>query len=158
MKVSILTVTKRTGGLDVLEDSLRRQTILPALVAAHEIEWVVVDELANNTKRRNAVELTAQRLGLPIVHQYPPDYDPPRYSKLNRAENIGLDCTRGKYIFFLNDYVWIPNDTLERMLSVSEKEEFPLLVTCPNERTSFPPPIALRTGDTSYTIFATFFR
>jgi glycosyltransferase involved in cell wall biosynthesis len=159
MKVTILNITRRTGGFDVLEDNLKRQTILPDLIASNDVELLCVDEITGR-KRDRAFSMLCKEVGLlNWRHIYPPDYDPPRWGKLCRANNTGLKNAHGDYIFFLNDYLWIPDNCLEKMLKASEETPFPLLITCPNDRTNVPPKSVCRdlSRNTEYSIYASKF-
>lgn len=138
MKVSILSISNHYGGLDVFEDDLRRQTIWKRLVATSDVEWIFVDELKDLPGRKEAFLDVGTRLGVECFHTTAPDYEPPRYTKLNRSLNWGLDLARGEYIFYLDDYIWIPDDCLEQMLQVADATDWPLLITPRTDRAKFP--------------------
>lgn len=100
-KISILYVTNRLGGIDILKDNLDRQTF-------RDFEVVIVDDLDRSDE----------------IKAYMADYSPtvlkprPRASgdvwNLNKAYNDGLRACKGELIVFLQDYIWVRANGLER--------------------------------------------
>ena len=100
IKISAIVTTARLGGLDVLVNSFRQQTLLVA-----EWELIVVDEYWE--QRKNIFE-SAQ---LPIKH-----IRPKRYSDVydnSTGFNSGLAIAAGELVTFLVDYCWVYAGYLE---------------------------------------------
>lgn len=114
MKVSLLVVTARYGGMDILQANLRRQVQRP-----HEV--ILVDALYE--ERREAVATYLKGSG--IVHV--PDPPKTRYCNIEAALNVGLAHCRGDLIVFLQDYVWIPRHGIRRF--VEAQKNGPCLVS-----------------------------
>ena len=105
MKISVLYVTNRPGGFDVLRGNLERQTF-------RDFDLVIVDGYAH---REPVVPCTFTYLS-----------DPPRrenaVTNLRAACNEGLRRCEGEYVVFLQDYIWIPASGIERFVCAQEKE------------------------------------
>lgn len=114
--VSVLNVTRRLGNLDILVDSLRRQTSLPGLREAGCIDLIIVDEHARDPARREAVKRVYDELGIPVRHAFPEDYAEKTFSKLAQANNLGLHLATGEILFIVNDGMILPADCLQVML------------------------------------------
>jgi len=119
--VSILTVTNRMGGIDILKNNLRRQTL-------SDFEVVLVDE--HYDKRKDEVAKYLQ--GFHVKHIKP---RPPAKGdawNLNKAYNDGFDACEGDIIVSLQDYIWMPPQGLERFL------RFPSLVSGVGHKAKYP--------------------
>lgn len=103
MKLSILYNTIRPGGVDILYNDLIKQTF-------KNFEVVFVDGWAGEREAE--------------VREYLKDF-PLTYLKglpkrendvwtLNKDYNLGLSYCAGELVIFLQDYLWIPGDSLER--------------------------------------------
>jgi hypothetical protein len=95
--ISIILVTNRVGGLDVLFSSLRAQS-------NQDFELVLVDEL--RPYRRHATE----QVGKGTWHITPGTTQ--RWGQYMRALNRGLDYSRGDVLLFISDYTALHPDTL----------------------------------------------
>lgn len=154
MRLSIVYTTKRKGGLDILEDNLRRQHVLHDLLHQGEVELVAIDEHADNAYRRRALYSLANRIGfMTFWHVCPGDYEEPRFSKRMRARNCGLYYAKGTYVFFLDDYIWIPDNTIGRMLMKAENEPPLFFLTAAVDRTLAVTLDHVRGTDYEYSIF-----
>lgn len=97
MKISILNITVRWGGLDILRASLERQTF-------KDFELVIVDGLWENRE--------------PQVKNYFKDYNliyirsskkrESAYSNLAHADNEGFRNCSGELIVCIQDFIWAP--------------------------------------------------
>ena len=103
MKVSLLVITNRPGGMDILRANVRRQTQKPDQV-------VLVDALYD----QRAQPVQAFFDGLKIRH-IP---DPPKEGICNiePALNEGLAHCKGDLVVFLQDYIWIPRQGIKRFV------------------------------------------
>lgn len=115
MKVSLLVITARYGGMDILRANLRRQVEKP-----HEV--ILVDALYE--QRRNAVATYLN--GTKVVHV--PDPPKERYCNIEAALNEGLSRCRGDLIVLLQDYVWIARHGIRRFVQ-TQKANGPCLVS-----------------------------
>ena len=103
--ISILYVTKRPGGFDILRDNLRRQTY-------QDFEVVIVDELYDWRYREVAEYFKRYN----IKHIQPRPANEGDVWNINKAYNDGLDVCSGNYIISLQDYIWIPANGFQRFL------------------------------------------
>jgi glycosyltransferase involved in cell wall biosynthesis len=113
MRATILWYSYRPGGIDILCDSLKRQTY-------QNYELIMVDDY---TERRQKVKKYLSQHG---IH---PDYLGP--SKKKSFPNIAFNCTNalntgilmstGDPIIVLTDYIWMPPKAIERFMSFEEK-------------------------------------
>src|SRR5205809_3303180 len=96
MKVSAIVTTNRMGGMDLLLESLRWQTL-------EDSELVLIDTLYD--KRKTQVSEYASRLGISSRLRHLP---PPIKTEWNDAIeciNLGIEKAEGELIVFSNDYV-----------------------------------------------------
>lgn len=112
MRVSIVYPTARFGGLDILYDNLTRQTY-------QDFECIVVDEL----KRSKDLFIIPKTK---IIDA--PEKTPGMYWNLDKSLNHAIRQTHGDLIVLLNDFIWLPDDALERLVRVHDEDK-PCLVT-----------------------------
>lgn len=100
MKVSVLYVTKRPGGMDVLRGNLQRQTF-------RDYEVVIVDAFDRDL---TVLTLFMNGLGPHLRHFFKPNLP------LWGALNAGLTFCAGELIVFLQDYIWIRPNGISRFV------------------------------------------
>lgn len=104
-KISVIYVTARPGGLDILRDNLKKQTF-------RNFELIVVDKIAPERSGEGAFylgELCKE------VHYFgePPMKDTDVWA-LNKAYNEAFRHCNGELIVSIQDYIWIPADGLQK--------------------------------------------
>lgn len=102
-KVSVLTVSKRTGWEQIALDSLARQTF-------RDFEYVVVSE---------------DPLEIPSIPAPPKT----RRSNLSASNNVGIKNCSGRYIVFYQDFIELPPDCLEKLVSLADRNTFVTTLT-----------------------------
>lgn len=104
MKISIITVTNRPGGLDLQWYALKNQTF-------EDFEWIICDTLAQ--KRRKLLQkYTNNDKRIKHIQQ-----DPKKEgyaTGLAKAENQALREASGELCVMLQDYIWIPPQSLDK--------------------------------------------
>lgn len=124
MRISVVFITKRPGGLDILLNTLSQQTY-------KNYELIVVDDYhkdGGNTDtfniRRELVTAKAQELGVELAYygqSIRHTYHNPKY-RINAALNDGLLFIKNKYkntdysdniVVFFHDYIWLNHRSLE---------------------------------------------
>lgn len=113
VQLSLVYVTYRPGGYDILLDSVKNQTF-------RDFELIVVDEL---THRRDKVLKYFTRCGdiTTIVTPSKPKAFPKHVYGLLNAFNTGVIESSGEYIVILDDYTWLPPDSLQRFMNHKQK-------------------------------------
>lgn len=159
MLLTVVLLTKRWGSLDVWADSLTRQTVWPQLVAERNVEVLLIDEHARDPRRQAAAQEFSHQLGdeIDLTLAYPPDYAEQRYCKIARGNSLALQLARGDYIAFVNDFISIPDNTLERLLQENAKQPNALL-TCVCHHAAIPPVEHIADPQGAFTIFKEPFR
>lgn len=104
---SVLTVSKREGWEWGAEESIQRQTVKPD-------KWVVVTETNCLIAKTPSVVLFA-----------PPQTKP---SNLNASLNEGLRHIDTDYVIFYQDFIDLPPDCFEKLLSLANEHTF--VTTC----------------------------
>jgi glycosyltransferase involved in cell wall biosynthesis len=102
--LSIVVPTMRAGGMDVLFDSLRRQTF-------SDFELVLVDGLYERRKALLAERARDQFLALRHVGLSPNPFPSAAFCAYS---NAGISVASGEVVLFLVDYSRLPPDLLER--------------------------------------------
>jgi len=115
-KISLLVVTNRPGGIEILKDNLDRQTF-------RDFEVVLVDELYDWRKEEVAEYLKEYQL----THLKPrPKLEGDAWN-LNKAYNDGIAASRGKFLVSLQDYIWISANGLHRFWETYEMHPLALV-------------------------------
>ncbi len=102
-KISVITVSNRRGGVDINYSSLKRQTF-------KEWEWIFCDTLYEERKE----EVQAYCKDGRVRHIQQGSKDSLARTWLNHAENQGVRESKGELIVFLQDYIHIKPDALEK--------------------------------------------
>lgn len=110
VKVSVITITNRPGGIDMAWASLRKQTF-------QDFEWILVDELFE----RRAIEVVEYVASPRLYYMQAVQKDPEKAWNLSACYNFALLNARGKIVVSLQDYIWIPGDGLQRFVTAIEE-------------------------------------
>jgi hypothetical protein len=102
-RISVITVTRRPGSIDVTWGGLRRQTFT-------SFEWILCDELFDRRHEEVAAYVDDERLR----HIRAPAH-PGALWNLHKSYNEALRQCRGTFVVSLQDYIWIPDDGLRRV-------------------------------------------
>lgn len=144
--VAIFIPTKRYGGIDIIEASLKRQTY-------KNFTLYVCDELERNFYW----ERIGTRLGFDVTCIHPPWFSAKTHKRnLARSYNIAAeDATNdGADLFVsLQDYIWLPEDGLERFVKNYEANGDRYLYTGLTSISSDPGNYDIYDPCGSYTIF-----
>lgn len=105
MRVSLVQITNKPGGIDILRDNLRRQTF-------KDFEVVLIDELYDWRERE--VKDYLKEFNLKYVYTVPKDNND--VWNFSKSMNAGLDVCAGEIIVSLQDYIWIPANGIERFV------------------------------------------
>uniref|UniRef100_A0A6M3K372 Glycosyltransferase n=2 Tax=viral metagenome TaxID=1070528 RepID=A0A6M3K372_9ZZZZ len=93
-KISVIYLTKNKYGIDILKDNLKRQTL-------QDYEVILADELDRKVKGWKCFKPKPPKKGC--------------VWNLNSAYNEAIDMVSGKLTVFLQDYIWIPDDSFEKL-------------------------------------------
>lgn len=117
--ISVLYISNRYGGLDILKANLSRQS-------TNDFELVFVDGLYNERKN----EVKKHFNGFKIKH-LDQSLIPMEgfHSRLARADNVGFRNCDGDLIVCLQDYIWINPYGLEKFLEITKQYDGKVLVT-----------------------------
>lgn len=103
-RISVITVTSRCGGIDMMWSALKRQTF-------DDFEWILCDTLAD--KRRELLrEFSHDDKRIKHIQQNPKKEG--SVTGLAQAENQAVRNAEGELCIMLQDYIWIAPDCLER--------------------------------------------
>lgn len=103
MKISVLNITNRYGGIDILWANMKRQT-------EQDFELVIVDGLWREREKEVKEYINDPRL----VYIRQSDKREGAYTNLAHADNEGFKNCKGELIVALQDYHWIAPDGLEK--------------------------------------------
>lgn len=112
--ISVIVPTYRTGGLDLLFGSLRKQTY-------RDFELILADEIFDRRIPiiRDRLELSALDFRTTVLR---PDGGP-RLSNYSRSINNAIARARGEIILLQADYTWLNEDCLERHAELHARGE-----------------------------------
>jgi hypothetical protein len=117
--ISVLYISNRYGGMDILRGNLRRQS-------TQDFELVFVDGLYEERKD----QIHEYFEGIKVKHidqnQLPMDG---YLSRLARADNLGFKNCDGELIVCLQDYIWIGPYGLEKFYEIHKQYEGKALIT-----------------------------
>lgn len=117
--ISVLYISNRYGGLDILRANLKRQTF-------KDFELVFVDGLYN--ERKNEVSEYFKDFKVTHIDQNVLPMEG-FVSRLARADNLGFRNCKGELIVCLQDYIYIPSTGLEKFWNLHKLEEGKALIT-----------------------------
>lgn len=129
MRISVLALTNRYGGVDILWANMKRQTI-------QDFELVLVDGLWREREKEVKEYINDPRL----KYLRQSDKREGAYTNLAHADNEGFRACDGELIVCLQDYQWIRPDGLEKYWFYYEKEPT-ALVTGIGHHYSDPKPV-----------------
>lgn len=115
-KISVLNLTNRHGGIDILWANMKRQEFT-------DWELVIVDALWKEREKEVLEYINDPRLT--YVRQS--DKREGAYTNLAHADNEGFRACRGDLIVCLQDYQWIPADGLSKYWYFFEKDPIALV-------------------------------
>ncbi len=125
-KISLMHITNRPGGIDILWANMQRQT-------EQDFELVVIDGLFGERKREVIEYINDPRL------KYIRQKDPAPYTVTNlaHADNQGFAACTGELIVCLQDYIWAPPTALEKFWE-AYKAHGNILITGVGHQYDFP--------------------
>lgn len=111
MDISVVCVTCRYGGIDVLLYSMAQQDFDVVVgVADDEYELILVDELYD--QRKEPVKDLADKLDVNLIHI--PHSDHSSIFRCASNTNDGLRVVKGELLVLLDDYTWMESDALRK--------------------------------------------
>lgn len=120
-KISVIVVTNRIGGLDVLFDSLENQIY-------KNFELILVDAIYKY--RKDLIIEKAKQYNFTIKHVEPIDNTFP-ISNYCRSINTGLFASEGDLVYFTCDYSYLHQDTLLMHANFHENTPNNYMLTAP---------------------------
>jgi len=108
MEFSILYMTYRPGGFDILADSLQNQTF-------KDYELIIVDD--HPVDRREIVKKYLEEQGIAVAYIGPckPKCFPDIAYNVANTINTGFSLSTKEVVIILQDYQWLPPDCLEKI-------------------------------------------
>jgi glycosyltransferase involved in cell wall biosynthesis len=114
-KVSVITPSIREGWWRIMSENLSNQTY-------KNIEWLIVDDYP--TDRHNIAEKMAQKYGLDIKYLRG---NKTRRCGLVAANNIGWKASTGELLVWLQDFILIPDNGIEQLVTLYQHNPDALL-------------------------------
>jgi hypothetical protein len=117
--ISVLYISNRYGGLDILRGNLARQT-------EQDFELVFVDGLYHERKdevKEYFKDFKVKHIDESIIDKAG------QYSTLARADNLGYKNCEGDLIVCLQDYIYIPHDGFEKFVFINQIQNGNALIT-----------------------------
>ena len=119
MKISVIYISNRYGGLDILKANLTRQTL-------QDFELIFIDGLYEERKE----EVEKYFNGINIKHISDKHIPIEGYhSKLARCDNLAFKNCSGELIISLQDYIYIPASGFEKFFNLHNKYDKKVLLT-----------------------------
>ena len=118
-KVSIITPTIRQGFWNIMAHNIANQTY-------KNIEWIVVDDFKG--KRSSIMGEYCRKHGVDNW-QYvrPPKRSVERKYGLSSANNVGIKASSGELLIWLQDFVLMPQDGVERLVDLYRHHPYDFL-------------------------------
>ncbi len=117
-KISVMNLTNRWGGIDVLWANMKRQT-------EQDFELVIVDALWKEREKEVIEYINDSRLK--YIRQN--DKVEGTHTNLAHADNQGFAACTGELIVCLQDYIWIPGTALEKFYEAHKAYGGKILIT-----------------------------
>ena len=113
MKVSVLYISNRFGGLDILKSSLDRQTF-------KDFELVFIDGLYD--KRKHEVAEYFKESNYPVRHLPEPKKPEGAIMALTFAINEGFRNCSGELLVLLQDFIYVPSTGIEKYFKIHQEK------------------------------------
>lgn len=126
MKISVLNVTKRHGGIDILHNNLRKQT-------EKDLELIIVDELYDERHKE-----VADYVSVPLKHIKPRPKGEGDVWNLAKAYNDGLRVAEGELVVVVDDFIWMQPGAISRFWE-AYMEKGKALFTGVGHKAPYPP-------------------
>lgn len=113
MSISVMYITNRYGGMDILKSSLNRQQF-------KDFELVIVDGLYE--ERKEQVKEYFKDVTYPVKHLKEIELEPEKgyKAKLARCINQGFSNCEGDLIVSLQDYIYVPKEGLANFWAIHQ--------------------------------------
>ena len=114
MEISVIYITYRPGGIDILADSLANQTF-------KDYELIIIDDYS--VDRREVVRNYLEHKGIPVAYigASKPKCFPDIAFNVSNAINTGFLLSTKEVVVILQDYQWLPPDCLEKIAQQEKK-------------------------------------
>jgi GT2 family glycosyltransferase len=112
VKVTIFTPTIRKGWWNIMSDNISKQTY-------KNIEWIIVDDYPED--RKHLAKEYAEKYNLDIKYLRGKKRKIKRTYGLCNANNTMLDAATGEIIVFLQDFVLMPTDGIEQIVTLYKR-------------------------------------
>lgn len=119
-QISVLYISNRYGSLDILRANLTRQLF-------KDFELVFVDGLYN--ERKEEVKEYFKGIRIKHIDQTILPMEGGFLSRLARADNLGFKNCEGELIVCLQDYIYIPQEGLQKFWYLHEQNNGNVLIT-----------------------------
>jgi glycosyltransferase involved in cell wall biosynthesis len=122
MGISVINVTKRYGGIDILYNNIRKQTF-------KDVEVIIADELYADRQQ----EVKEYFKGIPLKHVPTRPKRPQDVWNLAKAYNDALKQVEGELVVSIDDFIWTPNNALQRFWEVYQQKGLCLITGVGNK-------------------------
>lgn len=112
VKVTIFTPTIRTGFFNIMADNISKQTY-------KSIEWLIVDD--HKDDRRNIANKYADKYGIKVRYMRGKLSRSNYNYALIQADNMAIYNATGEIIVWLQDFILMPQDGIERIVNLYKR-------------------------------------
>lgn len=112
VKVTIFTPTIRKGWWNIMSDNINKQTY-------KNIEWIIVDDYPEN--REHIAKEYATKYNLDVRYLRGKKRKIKRTYGLCNANNTALEAAKGEIMVFLQDFVLMPLDGIEQIVTLYKR-------------------------------------
>jgi glycosyltransferase involved in cell wall biosynthesis len=123
MKISIITPTIREGWWNIMADTLSKQTL-------KNFEWIIVDD--HKDDRSEIAVKYAEKYKLDIKYLKGKKRAVRRKYGLVNANNTAWPTAKGDLLVWLQDFIILPENTLQRLWKIHQSMPTALLAPCDN--------------------------
>lgn len=117
-KVTIFTPTIRQGFWNIQAHNIANQTY-------KNLEWVVVDDFKEN--REHVMKKYCDKYGIEYQYIWKPKRNVQRMYGLSSANNVAIKHAKGELIVWLQDFVLMPEDGVERLVDLYRHHPYDFL-------------------------------
>ena len=114
MKISVIYITYRPGGFDMLANSFKYQTV-------QDYELIIIDDYEKRKPEQVKTFLEENEVYASYVGPSKEECFPELPHKVITAINTGILLSTGDVIVLMTDYTWLHKDSLERFVRCEDK-------------------------------------